>query len=284
MPNRKLYGGIEAGGTKFVCGVGSGGGELLSRIEISTSDPNHTLGLVVDFFKSHTELCSVGIGSFGPVDLNKSSSNYGAILNTPKPGWSGINILNIISSSLNIPVKIATDTDVAAVGEYYYGIGLKIDNFVYLTIGTGIGGSIMANGQIVYGASHPEMGHIRIPVNSQLNGTCPFHNDCLEGLASGKSLEALTGLKASLITDEHIWQQEAHYIANGLINIIMITQPQRIILGGSVIKHKGLLQQIQANVYELSNNYLPLPNMQSYIVQASSESIGVLGAIKLATL
>jgi fructokinase len=285
MSIKKLYGGIEAGGTKFVCGIGSGSGELIACEEVPTTLPEDTLERVVKFFQSQPLVESFGIGSFGPIDLNIHSKQYGKILNTPKPGWSGTNLLSYLRRSFDKNIIFATDTDVAAIGEYYHGIGLGNTNLVYLTVGTGIGGSALTNGTLLHGLSHPEMGHVRIPiVNASDEGVCLFHANCLEGVASGKALEHITGTKAELIADDSIWSQEAQYIAMGLTNIIMITQPERIILGGSVLKHAGLLEQIQSETAKLVNEYLVLPNMHSYIVHASSDTIGVLGAIKLATL
>jgi fructokinase len=280
-----LYGGIEVGGTKFICGVGSGAGELLLTKEIPTTTPDDTLRKVVDFFREHQEISAIGIGSFGPISLNEQSDNYGQIINSPKQDWSGTNIYQAIAGALQKPTKLATDTDVAAIGEHYHGIGLGINNLVFLTVGTGIGGSIFANGKLFHGGSHPEMGHIRIPMGKDAgNGVCPYHNDCLEGLASGTSLEKRTGKPAASITDEIVWQEEAHYIGLGLVNILMATQPERIIVGGGVLRHPGLIDLIRNEVNNLVNGYLVLPQLESYIVQASSESIGVLGAVKLASL
>lgn len=285
MLNQELYGGVEAGGTKFVCGLGSSKGELIARAEFLTTTPDETIGHVIDFFKSQQKVKAIGIGSFGPLNLDQRSDRYGMILNTPKPGWTGINILNTVSQQINTKVNIATDTDVAVLGEYYYGIGLNIDDLVYLTVGTGIGGSVMLSGKLLHGISHPEIGHLRIPLDDQSSaGACVFHKNCLEGLASGKSLETLYAKRPQDIDDENVWQTEAKYIALGIINIISITQPERIILGGSIMKKPGLIEQIRQNVIAFNNNYIQLPNIESYIVHASGDSIGVLGAIKLATL
>lgn len=285
MLNKKFYGGVEAGGTKFVCGIGTGNGELLDRVEIKTTSPIDTLGQVVEFFGMYPQIHSIGVGSFGPLQINKKAHNYGEILNTPKPGWAKTNIPKYLSTHLGLPIVLATDTDVAAVGEHHHGKALGLNSFVYLTVGTGIGGSIVQSGRLLHGISHPEIGHSRIPIiTNSFGGTCEYHGNCFEGLASGKSLEIQTGQKAEHITDPNIWRRESQNIALGLINTISICQPQMIILGGSVMKRPHLIGSIREDVKYFINNYFSIPKIESYIVHASSDTIGVLGAIKLASL
>lgn len=287
MNKTKFYGGVEAGGTKFVCGVGSGGGELLARKEIKTTTPEETLARVYEFFEAQKTVERIGVGSFGPLDLNDQSKNYGAILETTKEGWKGVNIPKLLKEKLDKPAGIVTDTDVAAIGELYFGKATGKKNFVYLTVGTGIGGSIMFNSELVHGISHPEIGHIRVPHNLSADpfaGSCQYHGDCFEGLASGQALKTRSGVGAKEISDGSIWEQEAKYLAYGLVSIIAMVQPELIIMGGSVMKHAGLIERVRELVGEDVNHYFHLPRMDRYIVRASSDTIGVLGAIKLASL
>ncbi len=287
LMDSKLYGGVEAGGTNFVCGVGSGGGELVARVEIPTTTPEQTMAEIFKFFSFQKPMAGVGIGSFGPIQLNENSKDYGTILNTPKPGWAGVNIGAEIASSFNVSVHVETDTDVAAIGEYYHGKAVGEDNFLYLTFGTGVGGSIMENGKLMHGVSQFEMGHSQIPpVPADLNigGACQFHKYCVEGFTGGASLEKIYGKRAENIDDEVAWQKIAYYIGQGIYNIIVSTSPGMIILGGSIVTHRGLIEQIRTNVETVNNQFLNLPNLEKYIVHASSDTIGVLGAIKLASL
>lgn len=284
----QLFGGIEAGGTKFICGVGSGNGELLYRIEIPTLSPAETFEEITKFFNSLPRVQAIGVGSFGPLDLNKHSATYGTIQHTTKNGWSGINIPNEISTRLGVPVAIETDTDVAAIGEYYHGRALGVSNFLYLTVGTGIGGSIMESGKLLHGISHPEMGHMIIPpapADYEKGGACSFHKYCLEGFASGKSIQILTGKPAEENDDHALWDKTAYYIALGLLNITYTSRPGLIILGGSVIHHTNLVYTIKQQLNSIDNDYIQMPkDISSYVVKVSSDTIGVLGAIKLATL
>jgi len=283
----KLFGGIEAGGTKFVCAIGSGNGELVARSEISTGQPEQTIAQVVDFFHSQPSVERIGIGSFGPVDVNYRSKTYGTILKTPKPGWSEINLVREVGGRLEKPVVLQTDTDVAAIGERFHGKALHNNSFIYLTIGTGIGGSIFVNGELLHGLSHPEMGHMQIPqlhAGSQVQNTCQLHESCFEGFASGKSISIIYGQKAEDIIDSNIWDTEAMFIALGLANILMILPVELVVMGGSVMKHNGLLDLVKSKLVDAINGYIELPNMDNYIVSASSDTIGVLGSIKLAAL
>lgn len=287
MQNIDLFGGIEAGGTKFVCGIGTGNGDLISRVEIPTESPSKTMPKIVAFFERHSNIRGIGIGSFGPVDLRDQSSNFGQILNTPKEEWRGINIYETVRSATSIPAWVATDTDVAAIGERFHGKALNCDSFAYITIGTGIGGSVIDQDRLLHGINHPEIGHIPVPrslKDALVHGACKFHEDCLEGLASGKSMEIRTGVKPAEITEANVWEAEAEYISFGLVNVIALTQPKMIILGGSVMQHHGLLDMVRAGVGTYINGYIDLPNLDTYMVHSSGIGIGVLGAIKMAAI
>ena len=290
----KLYGGLEAGGTKFVCVIGTGPDDLRAREKFRTTTPTETLNRAIEFFKKHSykqQLAAIGIASFGPLDLNTSSSTFGYITSTPKPGWTNTDILRIIKSALNVPVALDTDVNGAALGEYRFGGAKNTDNFIYLTIGTGIGGGAMINGKLVHGLLHPEMGHIRIPHDrekDQFPGLCLYHNDCFEGLASGPAISNRWGKTAQELPDNHpAWELEAHYIALALTTYICTLSPERIILGGGVMERTVMLPLIQDEVQKLLNNYISKPeitkNIDNYIVTPElGKYAGVLGAIALA--
>ena len=294
--NRPLFGGIEAGGTKFACVVGHGPDEIVAMVQFPTRDPQTTLKQAADFFREQEikwgKLAAIGIACFGPLDLDPSSPSYGFILPTPKPGWSNVNVAGYFAENFDIPVAIDTDVNVAAFGEWRWGAGQGLDQFIYLTIGTGIGGGGIIHGKMMHGLTHPEMGHLRLPQDVQqdpFEGTCPYHGNCLEGLASGPAIEKRWGQKGVLLPAGHpAWRLEAHYIGIGLVDLICILSPQRIILGGGVMKQQQLFPMIHTEVTNLLNNYIQSysiqKNIAAYIVPPGLGSrSGVLGAIALAS-
>ena len=290
-----LLGGIEAGGTKFVCAVGTGPDDLQAEIRIPTTMPQETISQVIDFFqqqiKQTGDLAAIGIGAFGPVDVCENSPKFGWFLNTPKPGWQQVDFVGTINRELNIPVGFDTDVNAAALGEYQWGNGIGLGSLIYLTIGTGIGGGGVMGGRPIHGLLHPEMGHILIPHDLSVDpfvGACPFHQDCLEGLASGFAMEKRWQQKAaSLPADHPAWALEAHYLATGLINFILTLSPERIILGGGVMEQPQLFPLIRSQVRERLNAYLEVPqimaDIDNYIVPPKLGSkAGIMGAIVLA--
>ena len=289
-----LYGGIEAGGTKFVCAVGSNPDDLCVNV-IETTTPNETISRVIAYFKkqnSTKKLSSIGIGSFGPIDLNRNSKTYGFITSTPKLNWENVDFVGAIRSSFNIPIGFDTDVNAAAIGEYQWGAAQGLTNFIYLTIGTGIGGGGIINGIPLHGLLHPEMGHIFIPRDNSdkksYEGNCPRHKDCFEGLASGPAIRNRWGRPPQDLNQDHpAWEYIAKYISYALVNYICTLSPQRIIIGGGVMKQSKLYPLIHEMVKELLNNYLQLPeiteNIQNYIVPPTlGDRSGILGAIALA--
>lgn len=265
-----IYGGIEAGGTKFVCAVADEQGRIQSRIQYPTEAPAPTIAKAVEFFRAFPDLAAIGIASFGPV-----SYATGAITSTPKPGWQNFEIVKALTSALDVPVAFDTDVNAAAIGEGKWGAAEGLDTFLYLTVGTGIGGGAVVGGRVIHGLHHPEMGHIRIPHDGTFPGTCPFHGDCLEGMASGKAIEIRFGGAAPPDT---YWDEEARLLANGLVNWICTLSPQLIIMGGGVMKHDGLFPKIRAEVHRLINNYVPIPPI---IPPVLGDDAGVLGAVAL---
>lgn len=292
----KLFGGIEAGGTKFVCAVGSGPDDLRAEIRFPTTTPDETIGQALAFFRaqaSASQLDAIGIASFGPVGVDPAAPRFGHVFDTTKPSWSDVDFLGAIQRALNLPVSIDTDVNGAALGEQRWGAAQGLDTFLYLTVGTGIGGGGMVGGQLIHGLLHPEMGHIRLPHDWQTDpyvGWCPFHGDCLEGLACGPALEQRWGRPARTLPPGHpAWELEAHYLALGLHNYICTFSPQRIILGGGVMDQQQLFPLVRRNVQKLLNGYLQAPvilgNIDSYIVPpALANRAGVLGAIALAQM
>ena len=289
-----LYGGIEAGGTKFVCAVGSNPDDLCVNV-IETTTPDETISRVIAYFKeqnSTKKLSSIGIGSFGPIDLNRNSKTYGFITSTPKLNWENVDFVGAIRSSFNIPIGFDTDVNAAAIGEYQWGAAQGLTNFIYLTIGTGIGGGGIINGIPLHGLLHPEMGHIFIPRDNSdkksYEGNCPRHKDCFEGLASGPAIRNRWGRPPQDLNQDHpAWEYIAKYISYALVNYICTISPQRIIIGGGVMKQSKLYPLIHQMVKELLNNYLQLPeiteNIQNYIVPPTlGDRSGILGAIALA--
>ncbi len=286
-----LYGGIGAGGTEFVCAVGTGPSDLRAEIQLSTTTPAETIGRVIAFFQEQQEsLAAIGIGSFGPIDINPTSPTYGHITTTPKPGWAHTDLAGTIQRALGIPVSFDTDVNVAALGEHRWGVAQGLDSFIYVTVGTGIGGGGMINRQLMHGLIHPEMGHIRIPHDWDTDpyaGFCPYHGDCLEGLAAGPALELRWGQSPETLSFDHpVWTLEAHYIAMGLTNFICALSPQRIIMGGGVMQQAQLLPLVRKNIQELLNGYVQvsqiLEEIDNYIVLPGlGKQAGVLGAIAL---
>jgi fructokinase len=287
-----LYGGVEAGGTKFVCAVGTGPDDVEQEIQFPTTSPSETVDRVTAFFQQwRGRLAGVGIGSFGPLDLRPESTTCGQITSTPKPGWGGVNLARMLEGFLAIPVTLDTDVNAAALGEYRWGAAQGLDTFIYMTVGTGIGGGGMVNGRLMHGLLHPEMGHIRVPHDLNADpfaGLCPYHGDCLEGLAAGPAIRARWGRSPeSMPADHEAWELEAGYLALALANFIFTLSPQRIILGGGVMAQPCLMPLIREKVRGLLNGYVQTPEVEAgidrYIVPPGlGKRAGMLGAIALA--
>lgn len=289
-----LYGGIEVGGTKIICAVGSGPQDVRAEVRFPTTTPGETLARIITFFRQQqlaAPLAAVGIGSFGPVSLDPNAPDYGSITTTPKPGWAHTELAGAIGRALGLPVGFDTDVNAAAFGEWRWGAAQGLDTFIYLTVGTGVGGGGLSNGRLMHGLLHPEMGHIRLPRDRQTDpfaGICPYHGDCLEGLASGPALQARWGLPAeTLPTDHPAWVLEARYLALACVSFICTLSPQRIILGGGVMSQSHLFPLIRQDVQSLLNGYIQAPavlqQIDAYIVPPRlGGRVGVLGALALA--
>ena len=291
----KVWGGIEAGGTKFVCAVGTGPGDVRAEVRIPTTTPTETLGRTLEFFREYSTrespVAAIGIASFGPIDPKPGSPTYGYITSTPKPDWANTNFAGALGREFGVPVGFDTDVNVAALGEWQWGAGQGLENLTYLTIGTGIGGGGLVNGRLMHGLIHPEMGHMRIPHDRAADpypGHCPYHGDCFEGLASGPAMNARWHQPADTLPPDHAaWTLEAHYLALALVNVICTLSPERVILGGGVMSHPRLLGMVRGEVQRLLNTYVQSPavleRMDDYIAAPGlGVRSGVLGAFALA--
>lgn len=291
-----LIAAIEAGGTKFVCAVGTGPNDLRDITRIPTTTPEETLHGVTRFLSTmkakHGPFAAIGVGSFGPIDLDKNSETYGYITSTPKPGWQFTKVVPMLQDRYHVPVAWDTDVNAAVLGEYLWGAGKDTDPLIYITVGTGWGGGVLVNGQLLHGLLHPEIGHMLVPppVNSsaiQPECHCPFHKNCVEGYISGTSLAARWGVKAdSLPADHPAWEEVANVMGHALVNLSLTLSPKRIILGGGVMSQTHILPMIRGQVHKLNNHYLRVPEMDrlldDFIVAPGlGGNSGLLGALAL---
>lgn len=288
----KLYGGIEGGGTKFNCAIGDGPQNIVKEARFATTTPEETIGQVIEFFTPFLDqMYGIGLGSFGPFDVDPASPTFGYITTTPKPGWGNTNILGMLREKIHTPIAADMDVVVAGLGEARWGASKNDSHSLYLTIGTGIGGGYIVNGQPLRGLTSLEMGHIRIPHDLKLDpfqGACPYHGDCFEGLAAGPAIQARFGQRAETLTNDNpYWDVEAGYIAHALTNFILSLAPQRIIIGGGVMQKDFMFPLVRKKVQELLNGYIShdriIDHMDDYIVPpALGGQAGVLGCIALA--
>ena len=284
-----MLGGIEAGGTKFVCAVGKEDGTIVERIQFDTLSPEETIPQIIEFFNKH-EIKSLGIGSFGPVDIDPNSPTFGNVTSTPKPGWKVYPFLKTLQAAIDVPMEFNTDVNAAALGEVMHGAAQDVDSCLYITVGTGVGAGAVFNGQLLQGLSHPEMGHtiVRRHETDNYEGFCPYHSDCLEGLAAGPAIERRWGKKGFELQDQtEVWELESYYLAQALVQFILILSPKRIVMGGGVMKQKQMFPFIQKKVQELLNGYVAVPeildHIDEYIVPpALGDNAGITGALMLA--
>ncbi len=282
----KLLGAIEAGGTKFVLATGTADGKIKQRCSIPTTDPDTTLGKAFDWFAAQPDVAALGIASFGPAELDPSSAQWGHITDTPKPGWSNTDLAGHFARELGISVGFDTDVNGAALGEFRLGAGRGTNGMAYVTVGTGIGGGLIIDGKIVHGAGHPEMGHFyprRSAQDAEFGGSCPFHGDCLEGLASGPAILKRWGKTLSEMPQEH----EAHDLVAGYLSQLCHTlfaccAVERVIMGGGVMKTSGLLERVQMRTKDIGGNYLPGRSCQSVMATGLGDTSGITGALLLA--
>lgn len=283
-------GALEAGGTKMVCAIGDETGYMIHRMSVPTETPDKTISPMIEYFKKHG-IEALGIGCFGPIDLQKNSPTYGYITTTPKLAWQHYNIVGAFQEALGIPVGFDTDVNGSALGEIAFGSMKGLHSGLYITIGTGIGVGVYSNGHLLHGMLHPEAGHILLPKHpsDSYEGNCPYHKTCLEGLASGPAIEARYGKSAAELANQpEVWELEAFYIASAIVNYILTLSPQRIVLGGGVMHQEQLFPLIRSKVKELLSGYLrtkELEDLEHYIIPCSlKDNQGVMGCFELARL
>lgn len=289
-----LIAGVEAGGTKILCAVADADGRVVAQKRIATGAPDQTFTAIADFYRQQRHdygaITVGGIASFGPLDLDPVSRAYGSLTTTPKPGWSGTNMLARISEIIDAPAVIDTDVNCAGLAEARHGAGRSLDRLCYVTVGTGIGVGYIENGRPAGGIGHPEAGHMYVPRarRDTFAGTCPYHGDCLEGLACGPAMAARWGCNAEDLVDDHVgWRFEAHYLASLCVNLTYMLRPQRIILGGGVMAHRSFHARVRETFAELTAGYsLDRCSMdpERFICPPAAEepSAGLLGALELA--
>ena len=285
-----LLGALEAGGTKMVLAIGNENGEILDRVSIPTETPVITVPKIIAYFKDKN-IEALGIGSFGPVDLDKESKTFGYITSTPKLAWANYDIVGEIKKELRIPVGFDTDVNAAALGEATWGSIKGLSSGIYITVGTGIGVGVYMNGSLLHGMLHPEAGHVLLSKHSSdtFEGVCPYHPNCMEGLASGPSIEKRWKEKAVALADrKEVWELEAYYLAQGIANYILTLSPHKIVLGGGVMHQEQLFPLIRSQVVKLLNGYVKtaqIADIDNYIVPASlNDNQGIMGCIQLAKM
>jgi fructokinase len=287
----EIYGGIETGGTWCVCALGTGPDDIIAEDMFRTGAPDETVERIAEFFAGGRRPAAVGIGSFGPVDLDPDSPTWGHVTTTPKPGWAHTPLAAMVRDRLGVPVRFDTDVNAAALGEHRWGAGRGVTNLCYLTIGTGIGAGLLIDGRPLRGLIHPEVGHLRIPhdeLRDPFAGVCPVHGDCWEGLASGEAIARRWETDPADLDDGHrAWPLEAEYLALGILSIVCVASPHRVVAGGGVMQRPALLAQVRGRLRELVGGYLDTPllgaDIDRFLVgPALGDRAGVLGAIALA--
>ena len=286
----EYLGAVEAGGTKFNCAIFDKNAEIIKDIRIPTTYPEQTLTRCMEFFSECAEsglsISKLGLACFGPLDLNPMSSSFGFITKTPKPNWSHIPIKQLFEEALNCQVVIDTDVNAAALAEYKWGASIGTSVSLYVTVGTGIGVGVVVNGVTLKGLIHPEAGHMLVPVNHDITGICPFHTNCVEGLASGKALSEIWGMDAEQLREGHeAWDIQADIMSIFCHNLLHLFSPEKIVFGGGVMAKDGLLEMVKCKVDELNADYLTphnkLPISSVLCKQTLCEKSGLYGALSL---
>lgn len=281
------YGGIEAGGTKFVCAVGSGPDDIRDRTRIPTTTPEETLAAVGRYFAGRS-VDAVGIATFGPVETRHSRPDYGRITTTPKPGWEGADLIGAVRSVLDVPVTVDTDVNGAALAEARWGAGRGLDNVLYVTVGTGLGGGAAIDGRPLVGLVHPEMGHVSVErlADDDFPGVCPYHGDCLEGMASGPAMNARWGKPAEEFGShlERAVRVESHYLAAGFRQFVFTLAPEVIVMGGGVSHLPGIHREVNERLVDMMSGYaVQAEHLSDFVVPPGlGDDAGIAGALALA--
>ncbi len=295
MTEAPLVGAVEIGGTKIICLVGSGPHDIRAEVRLPTRGPAESIADILAFFRDRTAalgpLARLGVASFGPVDLDPDSPRWGHITATPKAGWSDTDLAGVLARELGLPVQFDTDVNGAALAEGRWGAARGLADYVYVTVGTGIGGGIVVDGHLVRGTLHPEIGHMVVPHDREADpyaGCCPFHGDCLEGLASGPAIAERWGAPGPELAPDHpAWALEAEYLSVLAANLLLLLTPERILFGGGVMEHAGLLDRVRRRTGAHLGGYLRPPALRGGLERAISapglgQRVGPLGALALA--
>jgi fructokinase len=287
-----LYGAIEAGGTKFVCAVGTGPEDLRAQARFPTTTPKETIGRCIDFFRAQPKIEALGVGCFGPIELRRGAASYGHVTTTPKIGWTNADVVGPLHQALGVPVGFDTDVNGAVLGEARWGAAQGLETAIYVTIGTGIGGGALIGGKLAHGLVHPEMGHLlvpREPDDLDFAGDCPFHGArCWEGVASGPAMERRWGRRAETLPGDHrAWDLEARYIASALTTLVLVLSPDRLILGGGVMQVDRLFPLVRKHLQRSLGGYVQadavITGMDEYVVPPRlGQRAGIAGALALA--
>lgn len=284
VPSMSLFGAVELGGTKCLVAFADTNGHLSEPDRIATTTPDETLGALIDTLQRR-EVTAIGVASFGPINLRKGHRLFGTMLSTPKPGWSGVNIYRRFVDRLGVPIALTTDVNAAAVSEGRSGAASGIDSFAYVTVGTGIGAGIVVAGSLIEGEHHPEMGHISVNrmKGDRHPGTCPYHGMCLEGMAAGPALEARFGPPSTWAGNESVLDVAAHYLAQGMVALVYLASPERIVVGGGVSKLPGFHDRIRTRVGHWLADYPEEPDLDLLISPPGLDEMSALaGALALA--
>lgn len=290
-----VLGGIEGGGTKFVCVVGTGPDDIRAEIRYPTTTPDETLARAAEFFETegarHGGVAAVGVACFGPIDPDPASPSYGVMQKTPKPGWTGADVRGTLARALSVPIALDVDVNGAALGEAQCGAARGAGTIVYITVGTGIGGGLLVDGRLMHGLLHPEMGHMRVPIaaSDAFGGLCPYHRTCLEGMAAGPAIEARWGRRGEDLGDlmAGAVELEAHYLGTAVANIVLVVSPERVVLGGGVLGMPGLLDATRRVLGATLNGYVDRPEIVEHVDEflvapGLGDRSGVVGALELA--
>lgn len=293
----EIFAAIEGGGTKWICALGTKNGEVLEEISIPTQSPEETLSDVISALRNlankYGDFKSIGIGTFGPIVLDQAAENFGSYLETPKEGWSGVNIIEPLSEAFgeHMPICLDTDVNTAVFAEVKIGAGQEVKNCCYITVGTGIGGGVYMNGQLLKGRMHPEIGHLVVQESEnepnknsgEIFSVCPFHSSCIEGKASGTAMQKRWGDDYDKFPQE-AWLLEAEYLGQLCVSLTACYSPEIIIFGGGVSKKEGLMPMIRSEFEKLAGNYWSLPKLENYITLTQlDDRAGLIGALLLAT-
>jgi fructokinase len=278
---------LELGGTKTVVATGHADGRVVEEFRFPTTTPEETLGRAIHWLAERGCPAALGVGAFGPLRLDRGRADYGCVLATPKAGWSNFSVIGKLRAAFpEVALRLDTDVNAALLAEIALGAAQGATDAAYLTVGTGIGAGILSGGKLVHGALHPEFGHLKVPpaAGDSFVGVCPFHGDCLEGLASGPALQARWGKAAAALPADHAaWELEAWYLAHGILALLAIISPSRVIVGGGVSQVMGLHEKITARLSEIANGYFETELLETLIAQpALGQQAGVMGALLMA--